>query len=203
MNIPRTIRQGIVILCLLAIGVGLQSCASTPPSSQSSQVQSSQSSQVQSTPAITSGPSEQLGQRVLTGGSSSAQSTIAPEASSAANQSAAPATGGPSPQEIAQVLTKWLDDSNRRMDRDSSTRITSWDSPLQMAPPAPHHYYAVGDTTVYPVKIDFTATTEHPTRIAVAHYRGGLYDFYKDPAGQWTFSLDELNQITNEPDQPK
>ena len=187
MNIPRTIRQGGAIVCLLAIGVSLQSCASAPQ---------------KSTPAITSGPSEQLGQRVLTGTSSPEQSTAAP-ASTSNTQKAAPVAGGPSPQEIAQVLTKWLDDSNRRMDRDSTTRITSWDSHLQMAPPAPHHYYAVGDKTVYPVKIDFTATTNHPTRIEVAHYRGGLYDFYKDDFGQWTFSLDELNQITNEPDQPK
>ncbi|HEY8563456.1 MAG TPA: hypothetical protein VIL74_23965 [Pyrinomonadaceae bacterium] len=107
------------------------------------------------------------------------------------------AAGGPSEEQIKNAILEWLEKQDKQWDRNSKTTI-DWDSAVRVAAGVRKTVRDLGTKTFYPVKVDYTVTTEHPTRYDVYHWKDGVYGFYKNEFGEWKFILSEQPTSTRD-----
>lgn len=104
--------------------------------------------------------------------------------------------GCPSDEQVKQVLLAWLEAADKQ-DSDSKTSVTL-DSTIRRAGLTSRYYKGIGNKTVCPVKVDYTATPDHHARVDVYHWKGGVYEFYKNDFGEWKFALGEQPRSTRD-----
>lgn len=112
-----------------------------------------------------------------------------PQASTASRRASSPVTRGcPTDDDVKQTIQKWLEKGDKQQDQDSTTTV-ELDSGVTRGAVTRRYIRDIGEKTICPVKVDYTQTTDHPARVEVWHWKGGVYQFFKNSFGEWDIEL--------------
>ena len=85
---------------------------------------------------------------------------------------------------------------------EANENTLKFDGPMKVAPPMTSQQRTIVGKTVYPVKVDFTVAWifKNPVwpRTTYTHWKGGVYEFYRDSFGDWQFIIEQQPDHTME-----
>ena len=71
--------------------------------------------------------------------------------------------------------------------------VVTFDSEVKVAAPITGQKVPLAGKTLYPVKIDYTVAWIYKGKVwprtTSTHYTGGVYEFYRDPFGDWNLNI--------------
>jgi len=121
-----------------------------------------------------------------TGSTLASQRSSGTQLASRSSSRAVAPRGGPSEEQIKASIRRWLDRQAKQWDDNNQTNV-AWTSAVRFETPTRKYVDGIGTRTFYPVKINYTVTTELASRIDVYHWRNGVHEFYRTPSGEWKF----------------